>query len=464
MLKKRIPTIIGLLLLIVGAISGVVFINQGTNFLPRAAPEYAPQKVKITNVSENGFVVSWITQDPTIGFVKWGETASSLNTTTTDDRDQLAGSSNEYRTHYISIQNLKPGATYYFKLGSQKNQLYDNNGQPFSITTPLTLGTPPPADTAYGTVNTAAATPAEGAIVYLSLDNATPVSALVKQNGNWAANLSTARTLDLSAYATYDAATTKIEIAVQPATGELTKATTNTANDQPVPTITIGQTADFSADTTAAEEISPEPTPLTDPVASPELIPSPSPSNEPSTTLEPTPLPENKLSLQPLSIAEDKLVTITSIPKDGSAVDSSKPEVGGKAPADSILTITVHSTTAVTDQVQVDETGAWDWTPPTDLEPGNHTVAVSYTDADGILHQTSRDFVVPDLTLQAVDLQYSASPSASTTPTPKPSPTPRSVVATESANVVAGSTTPTYFFLIIGILSLVFGSFVLRRQ
>ncbi len=457
MLKKRIPTIIGLLLLVIGAVSGVVFINQGTNFLPRAAPEYAPQKVKITNVSENGFVVSWITQDPTIGFVKWGETASSLSTTTTDDRDQLAGSSNEYRTHYISIQDLKPGATYYFKLGSQKNQLYDNNGQPFSITTPLTLGTPPPADTAYGTVNTAADTPAEGAIVYLSLDNATPVSALVKQNGNWAANLSTARTLDLSAYATYDAATTKIEIAVQPATGELTKVTTNTANDQPVPTITIGQTTDFSANTSPTPTTalgSPEPqaqaTPTTDPVASPNL--------------EPTPQPENKLSLQSLVVTEDKSITITSIPKDGAVVDTSKPEVGGKAPADAVLTITVHSSTVVSDQIQVSESGAWDWTPPADLEPGTHTVTVSYTDAEGILHQTSRDFVVADLTVQAVDLQYSASPSASTTPTPKPSPTPRSVVATESANVVAGSTTPTYFFLIVGLATLAFGSLILRKQ
>jgi len=452
MLKKRIPTIIGLLLLIVGAVSGVVFINQGTNFLPRAAPEYAPQKVKITNVNENGFVVSWITQDPTTGFVKWGESASNLTTTTTDDRDQLAGSSNEYRTHYISIQNLKPGSTYYFKLGSQKNQLYDNNGQPFSITTPLTLGTPPPADTAYGTVNTTANTPAEGAIVYLSLDNATPVSALVKQNGNWAANISTARTLDLSAYATYDTATTKIEIAVQPATGELTKVTTNTANDQPVPTITIGQTADFSTNTSPTSGSSPSPTPTATPTTDPVAPPN----------VEPTPTPENKLSLQPLTTIEDRSLTITSIPKDGATVDSSKPEVAGKAPADAILTISVHSTTAVTDQVQVSESGKWDWTPPADLEPGTHTVTVSYTDADGILHQTSRDFVVADLSLQAVDLQYSASPSASSTP--KPSPTPRSIVATESAHVVAGSTTPTYFFLIIGLVSLAFGSLVLLRQ
>jgi hypothetical protein len=451
MLKKRIPTIVGLLLLILGTVGGVVFINKGTDFLPRAAPEFAPQKVKITNVSENGFVVSWITQESTIGFIRFGNTASNLTTTVTDDRDLLAGASGDYRSHYITLQNLKPGTTYYFKLGSQNNQLYDNNGQPFAITTPLTLNTPPTADTAYGTVVTPANTPAEGSIIYLMLEGATPISALVKQNGSWAASISTARTTDLSSYVSYDPHQARLDILVQPGMGEPAKIITTTGNDQPVPTITLGQTSDFS------NALSASPTPA--PIDEPRVVSS-------------TPLPQSKMSIQPLeTIANDSSLMITSIPTDGTIVKTSQPAIKGKAPANTTVIISVHSPIGYTDQVQVDSSGKWQWTPPTNLEPGEHTVTVSYTDEEGILHKMSRTFVIntagTSVEVNSLTPSYSATPSATAKPTatpkptqkptPTPTPSPRSTVATRSATLVAGSTNATIFPLLLGLTFLTLG-------
>lgn len=449
MLKKRIPTIVGLLLLIFGALGGVMFINQKTDFLPRAAPEYTPQKVKITNVSENGFTISWITKEATIGFVKFGEATGNLNQTAIDDRDLLTGTSSEYRTHYISIQNLKPSTAYYFKLGSQKNQLFDNNGEPFSLTTPAALTTPPPADTAYGTVITPANTPAEGAIVYVSMGNSTPVSALVKQNGNWATNLSTARTVDFASYSQYDQ-NTRIDLMVQPATGEVAQAITSVGNTKPVPTITLGQTLDFSNQTepaksqTAAEETGGD-------------------------AVEPTPLPESKFSLQDIQVIEsDKTLSITTLPKDGTVISEPQPEIGGKAPANTTIMITVHSDQAYTDQLQVDQTGNWQWVPPENLEPGEHSVTLSYTDDTGVLHKLTRYFVVQAAEPDA--LAYTATPSASVKPTatPKPSatpkPTPRTTVATESSRIVAGATGPTYIVFMLGVGSFLTGWWVTKRH
>lgn len=428
--------------------------------MPRAAPEYIPQKVKITNLTENSFVVSWVTEEPTIGFIKFGETAVALSVTAIDDRDQLTGASGEYRTHYISIQNLKPTTKYYFKLGSEKNQLYDDNGKAFELTTPTPAGNPPPADTAYGTVITSANTPAEGAIVYLSLENATPISALVKQNGNWAANLSTARTSTLSQYASYDAKTARIDILVQPGTGDPAKVVALMANHQPIPTITLGQTQDFTNDNTSA-------------LASP--TPDPTPEGAP------TPLPQSKFSLNPLEASQsnDPSISISTFPREDTIITTPKPEITGNAPAGTVLTITVHSPTALTGQTQTDSTGNWTWTPPINLESGDHTITVSYTDESGILHKMTRHFSVNSSDLNALDFNtpgYSATPSASATPrptptptpTPKPSimpsPTPRTTVATESANVVAGTTTPTLMLLLFGTFITITGLVTLRRK
>lgn len=459
MLKKRIPTIVGLFLLLVGVMGGVVFINQETNFLPRAAPEYAPQKVKITNITDTGFVVSWITEEPSLGFIKYSDNLLSLSTTAVDDRDQLSGSSGEYRTHYVSLQNLNPSSTYYFKLGSQKDQLYDNNGQPFSITLPNIIDNKPAADTIFGTVLTAVDTPAEGAIIYLSIENATPLSSLVKQNGNWATNLSMARSTDLSAYAQYDPVNAQINMLIQSNDGEPTTAVTTTNNDQPVPTIVLGKPNVF------VNESTPTPTPTVTPAATP--VPSSMPNSTPPSTSS------SKFNLAPLTAGDNNTITITTIPANG-IIDSTQPEFEGKAPPNTTLIITVHSPVAHTASVTSSDKGIWQWLVPKPLEQGEHIIAITYTGSDGQIYSTQKSFVIGGVSLQQVDLAYAATPSATPQPTPKPSPTPTStttpsptpiptptpraiVTASGSADIIAGDTSAGTGVIILGLLFIAAG-------
>lgn len=453
MLKKRIPTIVGLLLLLFGVMGGVIFINQGTNFLPRAAPEYVPQKVKITNITDSGFVISWITTEPSVGFIKYAASPLNLSETASDDRDQLSGSRGEYRTHYVTLQNLNPATTYYFKIGSQQDQLYDNNGQPFAISLPAVIDKRPAADTVFGTVLTSVDTPAEGSILYLSIAGGTPLSALVKQNGNWAVNLSLVRSTDLATYASYDPQTTQIDLLIQSDEVEPTVATTTTGNDQPVPTIILGRSNNFISQLAAA----PTPTPVS----------TPAPAAAAS-----------KFNLDPLSVTETKTVTITSIPASG-VINSAQPEFSGNAPPNTSLVITVHSAPAYTGNVVSDKSGKWQWLAPTRLESGEHTVAVSYTDAAGKVHSVQKTFSIGGISLQQVDLVYAATPSATPkptptpTPTPKPtatpkaslaptptavpSPTPRATVASGSADIVAGTTSMSIITIIVGVIMIGLG-------
>ena len=338
MLKNNIPTIIGILLLLVGAVFGVIFVDQETGFLPRATPEYIPQKVKITNISHTGFTISWITQEPAIGFIKHGLSADDLTTTITDERDQITGSSGAYRSHYVTVQDLSPSTTYYFKIGSQGKQLYDNHGNAFSLTTAPQIPAPTAASTAYGTVLTPADTPAEGALVYLSLPGSTPLSALVKQNGNWTIDLATARTRDLSDYVTYHPQDTVVDIFLQADNGETAQIITKTNNIQPVPNIIIGKSADYSG-------------------------------KEPIYLLEqtPDPLHQSNFSIQEIMVTEPEAsaqVTLDTTPADDTIITQSRPVLTGTAPPGAQITITIHSSQVITGSIIAGADGSWNWQPP----------------------------------------------------------------------------------------------------
>jgi hypothetical protein len=90
MLKKRIPTIVGIFLLLLGITAGVYLVEIGPeSFTTRAEPEIIPSDVRITNVSERSFTVSWRTEAATIGLVRYGTTSNKLDLSALDYRIQI---------------------------------------------------------------------------------------------------------------------------------------------------------------------------------------------------------------------------------------------------------------------------------------------------------------------------------------------------------------------------------------
>jgi hypothetical protein len=459
--KPKVATFLGIGIILIGAIVGVMVIGRETAFLPRARPEFIPQQVKLTNISDTGFSVSWVTQVPSVGFIKIGESSAKLETTITDDRDQLTGNSGEFITHHISVQGLQPSTQYFFKLGSQGKQLYDNEGQAFSITTAPSLAALNPVDVASGTVLTPAQTPAEGAIVYITLPGATPLSTLTKQNGNWSVTISNARNRSDNQYISYDLENTNIDILVRNDSSEPTSVSTTTANDQPVSAIILGQSR-------------------TDVV-----------SDTPTTGL----LPESKFSLAPIVVTEpenDTTIAITFPARDGQKVSSGQPELKGVAPANSVVTITLQSNTIYTQTVIANSQGYWSWIPPGVLSNGDQAITTSYNDTDGILHTANRRFTIVSSASESI-VGYQATPSASLSPTTKPSTTPTirpttkpTAIATNAPTRIpssiptaipslaptviptvtpaellpAGTFTPSFFIVILGSMFLTTGLFI----
>jgi len=69
MKTKTIPTILGLLMAITTTILGGYLIEKTKGPISVSAQE-KPLSVKITNITDRSFVVSWCTQNPTFGYIK----------------------------------------------------------------------------------------------------------------------------------------------------------------------------------------------------------------------------------------------------------------------------------------------------------------------------------------------------------------------------------------------------------
>jgi hypothetical protein len=179
-------------------------------------------EVKVTNLRDTSFTVSWSTDAIATGWVNYG-TSPTLGQTAYDDRGAKAIG----HSHHVTLQGLSPETTYYFEVVSGAT-VNDRKGSGYQVTTGRTLELPA-SDSIYGQVfESDGVTPAEGAIVYVTLRDADGVgspgeagvmSALVDADGWWQSNLGNARLADGTGYFTYSAAGDAVVLLAQGADG-----------------------------------------------------------------------------------------------------------------------------------------------------------------------------------------------------------------------------------------------------
>ena len=451
MRRPKIPTLIALVVLIVGIVAGVLLTQQNQFFRLGADVKTTPKNVRITNIADDSFTVSWTTDDLSPGFIKWGESQNALSNT---DFDELA---DKGYTHYITLRGLQATTTYFFSIISDGYE-YDNNGSQWTATTGVSLA-PPSSKIISGTILNGDGTPAEKAIVYVSVAGASQLSTITSKSGAWVIPISLSRTSDLATYTTLNANTDILEIAVQATTG-VASAQSYIRSSNPTPPIMIGGFYDFK-NTTISK-----------------------PGDIPVADLQiPDSSQSSKFLITEGDREPDKEVTLDSINQD-ETITSTKPEFFGKAPPAIELTITLESD-PVTDTVTTASDGNWTWNPPDNLEPGTHKITVTWRDVSGVLNSITRTFVVLAADGPGFEATPSATPTTTPTATPKttPSATPTSSAkpkitatpvstATSSATPFpipdSGSLTPTILMLIMGLGLLILGglagSFMYKKE
>lgn len=187
--RLKIPTLLGLGIIIIGIMGGVFLVLRNQTFVTQATPSLISQSITLTNIEEDSVTISWQTSSDVPGFVSYGQ-SSPNEQTLLDDRD--GNIPKPHLTHYVTIKNLLPKTTYQFKIVSGKftSEIHE-----------FTTSAPTQSQTGFRPVigfvfdgNK----PLEEGIAYLSISQAVTQSSLIKNMGNFLIPLSFIHKADLS--------------------------------------------------------------------------------------------------------------------------------------------------------------------------------------------------------------------------------------------------------------------------
>lgn len=416
---KKIPTILGIATLAIALAAGVVATNQKQLFQSGASADQQPQNVRVSNIDNQSITITWTTSKGVSGFVNWG---SSQSQTTNTELDSLPSSS---YVHSVTLKNLSPSTNYYFKISSG-GTIFDNSGSPWQSLTGPTISGSPISKTISGTLLKSTGSPAANALVFLSVQGAAPLSTTTSENGSFVFPVSNLRDTSLTKYAnaTNDAV---VEISAQAGPDGTSTAQVLYGYTGNLPSMVLGQVHDFRDQTGSSND-------SYNIGANLSLGTS---ANE-STTSGKT----SGFDFGEIYVATPSATTVTldSI-DDGEVVTTVRPEFFGSAPVGTEISIELNSTVPLSDTVTVGSSGNWSWSPPQSIEEGEHTIKISWTDAQGVLRSITKSFVVS----AAQGPAFVSTPSAGT-----PS-------ATLPPQPVSGFSLPTILMFILAVALMGFG-------
>ena len=412
MIKKyKIPTIIGIVIILIGTFAGVYFLRMNQIFKIGASPTITPKDVRTGNLSDSSVTVSWITEGATSAYISWGETEQSLGKI-----ENESDANQKFSTHSITLAGLKPTTNYYYKINSEGTG-FDNNGVPWQFTTGSEITINQSSVPVSGSVITASGQPSKRALVYINIDGYI-LSTLTSDAGNFVVQLGSARSSDLKQAVQIDQAKTLLVVSVQAESGETASAQIFPQSANPIPPLILGQVQDYRS------------------------LPPNQDTQNPDVNLN---LPagstqESKFNISTASGGVKPTSVILESVDEGETVTSNQPQFFGKGPAGETITISIHSEQIPSQTVQIPKNGSWSYSPSTPLSEGPHSITISWLDATGITRTLTRNFVVQAGEMPA----FVSSPSGSTpTPTPTSSPTPTVRPSSSPTSTPRASASPT---------------------
>ena len=412
--NKRIPTIFGIGLVILGVILTTVIVRVQTSLKSNASASQEPQNMKITNLSDNSFTITYQTDTAATGSINYGK-SKELGNIQLEDLPK--------NVHSITVEKLSPGTKYYLVVISGQNTFL-NNGVPFEISTGPSISSPGDQQTIIkGKIILPDGNAPNEALAYLSTDNSQLMSTTAEKDGEFNFSLKRLRTDDLSSYLEVKKGTVLKLFAIS----NSLKSTVffSGSENYSIPTITLSNDYDFTKDFA-------------------EIASKSAQFGFPSTTFK-----SENLKPQILTPKKEQVFT------------DQKPQFQGTSLPNETVEIIIHSDENIQTQVKADGNGNWTYRPPTNLSPGVHTITIKTRDSSGILTTIMQSF-----TVFAADSQVSesATPSATPTqmimPTLTPTPTPTSIASSipiESKGGLPPTGSSSVLLIIGGIVAAVTG-------
>lgn len=401
--NKRIPTVFALFLVIIGIGITAYITGTETVFRSGASPSEAPKNIRITNITDNSFAVTYTTDTAALGSISFGKD-TSLGTVLLDDRDQLTNNPHAYTVHTITVKNLSANTQYYFSV-TTGGTTYLNNALPYMAKTGSVIsGSSQLQQVISGTVNLPQGNNGSGALVYLQIPNGQMISTLTDIQGNYHISLANIRTADLLRYASV---TNTDTIGLLFTDGTAISHVSTTLKNFPMPSIILSQDYDFT--------ITGSPTGV--PVAN---IPA---------------------GFSPLFSALPSGGTpAIEVPQANQNFTDVQPQFKGTAQPNGTVTITIHSDAAIHTQVTADNNGIWTFRPASPLSPGSHTITITAQTASGSIRTITQSFTIFPVGSQVFE---TATPSATIAPTATLTPTTGVTTTPSVAASVSPTVTPT---------------------
>lgn len=235
----KIPTLLGLSLLITALVLGVFIYFYRQNLLTQQKTLYVPKEVTVTNLFADQATITWWSDDPTIGQVAFGS-GNSLNSIQNDNRD--TDQTKVHQVHFVTLRNLKPETTYKYQIISSGIRYPE---KPLLFKTNIGLETTTQNRPLRGSVLNVNLNPIDEALVTIKINGASDMTTFTSTAGNFIFPLKELRTSDSSAHFSIDTTT--------PATLLIKKGTLQSQvelnlpldNSGLLPPLTIGQNIDL---------------------------------------------------------------------------------------------------------------------------------------------------------------------------------------------------------------------------
>lgn len=403
---KKIPTLLGLILITIGIGITSLLVKEGTSFISRADPSTEPQDVRITNISNSSFTVSYQTSGEVFGSINL-RNEKSEDKTFFDERDK-PGLIQERKIHSIMVKNLSPSTKYSFSITSGKDSFL-NNDLPFTAVTAPVIGKIKPSfGFIVGKVVLANGEKVKEAIIYVSANGSQALSTIAAPDGTYALSLEGIKTENLSSYFNFSK-DDNIKMLVL-GDGKASHVRLFAKEVNSVPTIVLSQNYDFTI--------------------------SNEPSSSESAVLGNFPIfPKAKGGKNP---------DITA-PQDNQKLADAKPLFKGTGIPNDTIKIVIESPQTIEAQVTTDSNGNWSFTPTTSLTPGQHKISIQARDGFGVLRTISKVFTIELSQAQAASPTPSPAPTSTPTPslTPSPSKTPVAIPTPSPVQIQTPTQTPS---------------------
>lgn len=404
--NKKIPTLLGFFLIASGILLTSYLAQKGILPFINAAPSETPTNIRITNMTDSSFTITYKTADSITGTISYG-TNAGMGQIALDDRDQKSGRPQDYQIHSITLRQLTASTNYYYSIISGTTTFLNNN-KPFILKTgPTIYSSPSDIPPISGRIITPDGNNAIFVIVFVKTITSQLLSTLTNNNGLYILPINTIRTSDLKYYEKIEPSN-KFDLLVNN-NNLLSTILWGGDTSKPIPLITIGNNYDFIVSSS--------------PIASTSALPL----GFPQFTLD------QSLNATPVIITPTNNETFTD----------AQPLFAGKATPNSVVNITIHSSDIITTKVKADTQGNWIYRPSTPLAPGQHTIAMSTIDNNGIIKTIIKTFTIFASGTQVAE---AATPSAtlapSATPTVTLTPTPTIIPTISSSNIISPTQNP----------------------